>query len=96
MITDGPHTSGSVFGITLGPSPSLDFKQVVFGRAVDDLTLLDKLERLPLDAIGRPLVPAVVTFCGALTGPKPSGVSLFMRETNGNTTGDIVAEDAEA
>ncbi|RNF18060.1 cyclophilin [Trypanosoma conorhini] len=96
MITDGPHTSGSVFGITLGPSPSLDFKQVVFGRAVDDLTLLDKLESLPLDAIGRPLVPAVVTFCGALTGPKPSGAPTSMRETNGITTGGNTVEGAEA
>ncbi|KEG09421.1 cyclophilin [Trypanosoma grayi] len=73
MISNGPHTSGSIFGITLGPSPSLDFKQVVFGRAVDDLTLLDKLETLPLDSVGRPLVPAVVTFCGVLTGLKPTG-----------------------
>ncbi|EKF38021.1 cyclophilin, putative [Trypanosoma cruzi marinkellei] len=94
MISDGPHTSGSVFGITLGPSRSLDFKQVVFGKAVDDLTLLEKLESLPLDAVGRPLVPAVVTFCGALTGPKPTGKFVCTREANGNTVGDGTAAAA--
>ncbi|AAZ11703.1 cyclophilin-type peptidyl-prolyl cis-trans isomerase, putative [Trypanosoma brucei brucei TREU927] len=73
MISEGPHTSGSVFGITLGPSPSLDFKQVVFGRAIDDLSLLEKLEAVPLDDVGRPVLPVTVSFCGALTGEKPPG-----------------------
>ncbi|CCD21158.1 putative Cyclophilin type peptidyl prolyl cis trans isomerase [Trypanosoma vivax] len=73
MVSEGPNTSGSVFGITLGPSPQLDFKQVVFGRATDDLTLLEKLEAIPLDSVNRPVMPVVVTFCGALTGPRPSG-----------------------
>ncbi|EAN94765.1 putative cyclophilin [Trypanosoma cruzi] len=94
MVSDGPHTSGSVFGITLGPSRSLDFKQVVFGKAVDDLTLLEKLESLPLDAVGHPIVPAVVTFCGALTGPKPSGKFVCTREVDGNTVGDGAAAAA--
>ncbi|KAH9579769.1 Cyclophilin-type peptidyl-prolyl cis-trans isomerase domain [Trypanosoma melophagium] len=81
MISEGPHTIKSVFGITLGPAPWLDFKQVVFGRAVDDLTLLDKLEALPIDSVGRPTVPAVVTFCGALTGLRPSGTWSLVKET---------------
>lgn len=95
MISDGPHTSGSVFGITLGPSPSLDFKQVIFGRVVDDVSLLEKLENLPLDAVGRPRVPVVVTFCGALTGPKPTGKPCSLREADGNTQDEMTRLDAE-
>ncbi|CCD14894.1 unnamed protein product [Trypanosoma congolense IL3000] len=93
MMSEGPHTGGSIFGITLGPSPSLDFKQVVFGRAIDDLSVLEKLEAIPLDDIGRPLVPAVVSFCGVLTGEKPPGS--HMRPTNGSesTPSRYVSDD---
>ncbi|CCW61785.1 unnamed protein product [Phytomonas sp. EM1] len=73
MISYGPHTANYAFGITLAPSPSMDFRQVVFGKIVTGLSVLGKLENLPVDAVGRPLSPAGISFCGALTGSRPSG-----------------------
>ncbi|CCW67920.1 unnamed protein product [Phytomonas sp. Hart1] len=72
MIAYGPHTANYTFGITLAPSPGLDFRQVVFGKIVSGLSVLAKLESLPIDAVGRPLSPAGISFCGALTGSRPS------------------------
>lgn len=73
MMSRGPHMGGFAFGVTLGPAPDLDFRQVIFGRVVDGLPLLEKLEGLPVDVVGRPLVPVTITLCGVLSGERPSG-----------------------
>lgn len=73
MTSCGPHTSNYSFGITLGAAPSLDYRQVVFGKVIDGISLLEKLESLPTNAVGRPLNPVVISFCGALTGSRPPG-----------------------
>ncbi|KAK7200603.1 cyclophilin 9 [Novymonas esmeraldas] len=73
MTAYGPHLCNTSFSITLAAAPSLDFKQVVFGRVVDGLPLLEKLESLALDAVGRPLTPVTIALCGTLTGERPPG-----------------------
>jgi peptidylprolyl isomerase len=73
MTSYGPHLCNTSFGITLGPVPSLDYEQVVFGKVVDGLPLLEKLEFMPVDAVGRPLLPIYIVLCGTLTGERPPG-----------------------
>lgn len=73
MTSYGPNLCNTSFGITLGPAPSLDYEQVVFGKVVDGLPLLEKLESLPVDAVGRPLLPMYIVLCGTLTGERPPG-----------------------
>jgi peptidylprolyl isomerase len=74
MVSRGPNTVGSAFSITLDASPALDYKQVVFGKVVDGIGLLEKIEAVPVNRVGAPLTPITITFCGALTGAKPPGV----------------------
>lgn len=74
MVSRGPNTVGSAFSITLDAAPSLDFKQVVFGKVIDGLGVLDKIEAVTTNKVGTPSQPITVTFCGALTGAKPPGV----------------------
>ncbi|KAG5472219.1 hypothetical protein LSCM1_03616 [Leishmania martiniquensis] len=73
MTSYGPHLCNTSFSITLAAVPTLDFKQVVFGKVVDGLPLLEKLESLPLDQVGQPLTPAMIALCGSLTGERPPG-----------------------
>lgn len=86
MTSYGPHTSNTSFGITLGPAPSLDYKQVVFGKVVDGLALLDKLETVPTSPIGKPLTPVSIVFCGILTGKRPPGQWPFPSSDTPNDT----------
>lgn len=73
MTSYGPNLCNTSFSITLAAAPSLDFKQVAFGKVVDGLHLLEKLESLPLDQVGRPLTPVMIAICGTLTGERPPG-----------------------
>lgn len=69
---EGPHALSHACCITLGPAPLLDFKQVVFGKVVDGLNVLDKLEELPVNKVGIPLSSVTIVLCGMLTGERPA------------------------
>lgn len=85
MISHGPNTARSGFGITLGPVPSLDFRQVAFGKVVDGFSVLEKLEAVPVNAVGKPLTSPFITFCGVLTGRAPPGSWKVCERTPNNT-----------
>ncbi|EPY38691.1 cyclophilin-type peptidyl-prolyl cis-trans isomerase [Angomonas deanei] len=71
MMSSGPNTGSTAFGILLKPAPSLDYTQVVFGKITDGFSLLERLETLPVNNIGKPLNAVSIALCGVLSGKAP-------------------------
>jgi cyclophilin family peptidyl-prolyl cis-trans isomerase len=57
MANAGPNTGGSQFFITLAPTPWLDGKHTVFGRAIGGIEVLQSIGKVKTDAQNRPLQP---------------------------------------
>ena len=55
MANSGKNTNGSQFFITYTKLSSLDGKYTVFGKVIDGLETLDKLEKEPTGKFNRPL-----------------------------------------
>lgn len=61
MANAGPNTNGSQFFlVTADETPWLDGKHTAFGRVVEGLDVLDRIEGLPTDARDRPTTPVTI------------------------------------
>ena len=67
MANSGKDTNGCQFFITCQPCDWLDSKHVVFGRVLDDASMLTvrKSEAVPVVG-GKPKIPLRISQCGEL------------------------------
>lgn len=66
MANSGVDTNGSAFYVTLQPAPHLDGRCVAFGRVVDGLDTLLKIQDTVFTQRGRPMQPVRIADCGVL------------------------------
>lgn len=68
MANSGPNTNGCQFFVTCVPCDWLDGKHVVFGKVLNDDSMLvvRKIENVPVDANSKPKLPVVIAECGEL------------------------------
>ncbi|ORX88462.1 hypothetical protein K493DRAFT_290577 [Basidiobolus meristosporus CBS 931.73] len=66
MANSGPNTNGCQFFITCAKCDFLDGKHVVFGKLVDGLLTLRKIENVMTGPNNRPKLPVVITECGEM------------------------------
>ncbi|CAK0862057.1 unnamed protein product [Prorocentrum cordatum] len=57
MVNTGPNTNGSQFFITYARQPHLNGVYTTFGRLIDGLDTLDKIEKEPVNAKNKPQRP---------------------------------------
>jgi peptidyl-prolyl cis-trans isomerase-like protein 2 len=69
MANKGKNTNSSQFFIIYRPAKHLDHKHTVFGRAVGDLSALDRLEAVETDDKDRPVEPAKLLSVEVLLDP---------------------------
>jgi len=62
MANSGPNTNGSQFFlVTADACPWLDGKHTVFGKVVEGLDVLDRLNELPTSGADKPLTPVYIS-----------------------------------
>jgi len=66
MANAGPNTNGSQFFLCFTATPHLDGKHVVFGQAIKNVELLDKLEAAETGANDLPNEDIIIYDCGQL------------------------------
>ncbi len=68
MANSGPNTNGCQFFITCAKCDWLDGKHVVFGKVIDEESMLvvRKIENIPVNVGDKPKFPVVIDQCGEL------------------------------
>ena len=66
MANSGPNTNGCQFFITCAKCDFLDGKHVVFGKVVDGLLIVRKIENVSTGANNKPILPVVIIQCGEM------------------------------
>lgn len=66
MANSGKDTNGCQFFITCAKCNFLDNKHVVFGRVLDGLLIMRKIENVPTGPNNKPKLPIVISQCGEL------------------------------
>uniref|UniRef100_A0A6V3NZQ3 peptidylprolyl isomerase n=1 Tax=Lotharella globosa TaxID=91324 RepID=A0A6V3NZQ3_9EUKA len=70
MANCGPHTNGSQFFITFRTTNHLNDKHVVFGRLVEGMEILRRIENVKTLASDKPVTDVVISECGEIKNEK--------------------------
>ena len=65
MANAGPNTNGSQFFMCFTSTPHLNGAHVVFGKVIDGLEMLDKMEQVGSNN-GQTRVPVTIEDCGEI------------------------------
>jgi len=71
MATNGPDTNGSQFFITFVVTPWLDGKHTVFGKVLEGMNVVRKVEQAKTNDKDRPIEDIIIADCGSLNVDKP-------------------------
>ena len=66
MANSGKDTNGCQFFITCTVCDFLDNKHVAFGKVMDGMLVLRKIENVPVGANNRPKFPVLIDQCGEM------------------------------
>lgn len=66
MANSGKDTNGCQFFITCAKCDFLDGKHVVFGRVIDGLLVMRKIENVPVGPNNKPKIPISISQCGEM------------------------------
>jgi len=66
MANAGPNTNGSQFFITTAETPWLDGRHVVFGKIIDGMDVIRKVESTKTGPNDRPVSEVTISACGVL------------------------------
>ncbi len=76
MANAGPNTNGSQFFILFTETPWLNGRHVVFGKVVEGMDVLDKLEAVKTGASDRPKLDVKIADSGVLELAEPYNVKV--------------------
>jgi peptidyl-prolyl isomerase H (cyclophilin H) len=66
MANAGVNSNGCQFFITAAPCPFLDGRHCVFGKVIDGMLTVRKIENVSTGPKNRPNVAVVITECGEM------------------------------